>query len=51
VEFRVSRWIGISGDAQYTYVPGILGIGGISQDANEKDLGGIAARVRVIVGP
>jgi opacity protein-like surface antigen len=51
VEFRVSRWIGISGDAQYTYVPGILGISGISQDANEKDLGGIAARFRVIVGP
>jgi outer membrane protein W len=50
LEFRVSRWIGISGDAQYTHVPGILGISGISQDANEKDLGGVAARLRILVG-
>src|SRR5450631_3537043 len=51
VEFRVSRWIRISGDAQYTYVTGIRGAGGISRDANEKDLGGVAARIRVLVGP
>jgi opacity protein-like surface antigen len=50
VEFRVSRWIGVSGDVQYTHVPGILGSDGISQDAKESDLGGIAARVRVLVG-
>ena len=47
----MSRWISISGDAQYTHVTGILGAGGISQDANEKDLGGVAARIRVLVGP
>jgi opacity protein-like surface antigen len=51
VEFRVSRWIRVSGDAQYTRVTGILGSGGISQDTNENDLGGVAARVRVLVGP
>jgi hypothetical protein len=50
VEFRVSRWMRVSGDAQYTRVTGILGSGGISQDANEQDLGGVAARVRVLVG-
>jgi opacity protein-like surface antigen len=50
VEFRVHRWIGLSGDAQYTHVTGILGSAGISADASEKDLGGIAARFRVIVG-
>lgn len=49
-EFRVSKWIGIAADAQYTRVPGILGQGGISQQADEHDLGGIAARVRVILG-
>jgi hypothetical protein len=50
VEFRLHRWIGASIDAQYTHVMGILGTGGISQEAGEKDLGGIAARVKVIVG-
>ena len=50
VEFRLHRWLGMSVDAQYTHVLGILGTGGISQDAGEKDLGGIAARVKVIVG-
>ena len=49
-EFRVSKWVGVTADAQYTRVPGILGKGGLSQQANENDLGGIAGRVRVILG-
>ena len=49
-EFRVTKWIGITGDAQYTSVSGILGQGGLSKDAGENDLGGVAARLRVIVG-
>jgi len=49
-EFRVSKWVGIAADAQYTHVPGILGQGGISKDSGERDLGGIAGRVRVILG-
>jgi outer membrane protein W len=49
-EFRVTKWVGIAGDAQYTNVTGILGQGGLSKDANESDLGGVAARLRVIVG-
>jgi Outer membrane protein beta-barrel domain len=50
VEFRVHPWIALSGDVQYTHIPGILGTGGISKDANESDLGGIAARFKFIVG-
>jgi hypothetical protein len=50
VEFRFHKWAGASVDAQYTHVPGILGKGGISQDAGENDLGGFAARVKLIVG-
>lgn len=50
VEFRLGRYLGLSGDVQYTYVPKILGTGGISQDAGENNLGGVAARVRLIVG-
>lgn len=53
VEFRVSKWVGVTADARYTHVPGILGQNGKtsgSQALNETDLGGIAARVRVIIG-
>ncbi len=50
VEFRLHQWVGVSIDAQYTHVPGIFGTGGISQDAGENDLGGYAARFKVIVG-
>ena len=50
VEFRLHRWVGASIDAQYTHVPGVLGEGGLSKDAGERDLGGIAARFKVIVG-
>jgi hypothetical protein len=50
VEFRVHRWISVSADAQYTYVPGILGTGGLSQLAGEHDLGGIAARFKFLLG-
>ena len=50
VEFRVSGWVAVSADAQYTKVSGIIGSGGISKDANESDLGGTAGRFRVIVG-
>jgi hypothetical protein len=50
VEFRLTRWLAIGADAQYTYVPDIIGSGGVSQDAGEDNLGGIAARFRFLVG-
>jgi len=49
-EFRLGRWLGLTADVQYTHVPGILGEGGISKEADENDLGGLAARFRVVVG-
>lgn len=50
IEVRLHRWIGVAADVHYTHVPGILGSGGISKDANEKDLGGVAGRFKVVVG-
>lgn len=50
VEFRLHRWIGVGVDAQYTHIPGVLGTGGLSKDAGEDDLGGVAARFKVVVG-
>ena len=50
VEFRVQKYIGLAVDAQYTHIPGILGAGGVSKEAGESDLGGVAARFKVIIG-
>ena len=50
VEFRAQKYIGIAVDVQYTHVPGILGTNGVSQQAGETDLGGIAARFKLIIG-
>jgi hypothetical protein len=50
LEFRISRWVGVTGDAQWTRVSGIIGDGGVSKEAGENDLGGIAGRFRVIIG-
>jgi len=49
-EFRLHPWVGLAVDLQYSQVKGILGNGGVSQQAGESDLGGIAARVKVVVG-
>jgi len=58
-EVRLHRWIGVAGDAHYTHIPDILGVNGVSQQfaaatgssaAREKDLGGWAARMKVVVG-
>jgi hypothetical protein len=53
-EVRVSSWVAVAVDLQWTRVPGILGAGGLSQRAGsggaEDNLGGIATRVRVIIG-
>ena len=49
-EFRLHRWIGVGLDVQYTHIPGILGNGGISKAAGESDLGGVAGRLKFIVG-
>jgi hypothetical protein len=50
VEVRVHRWVGIAVDAQYTHISGILGEAGISKDAGETNLGGIAGRVKILIG-
>jgi hypothetical protein len=49
-EFRITRWFAVTGDAEYTRVPGILGQGGLSKDVNENNFGGVAARLRVVIG-
>ena len=49
-EFRLHTWFGVAIDVQYSQVKGILGGGGVSQQAGESDLGGVAARLKLVVG-
>jgi hypothetical protein len=49
-EFRLHRWIGAAVDVRFNTVPGILGSGGLSGSAGETNLGGIAARGRILIG-
>ena len=50
LEYRVHRLVGVDVDVQRSFVPGILGTGGISKQAGESDLGGLSARFRILVG-
>lgn len=50
LEVRLHRIVGVAVDVHYTYVPGILGEGGVSKEAGEKDLGGVAVRFKLVVG-
>ena len=49
-DFRLHPWIRVGADVQYTRVPGILGTAGVSAQAGDNDLGGVAARLKLIVG-
>lgn len=50
VEVRLLRMLSVSGDVSGARVTGILGSGGVSQQAGENNLGGLAGRVRIIFG-
>jgi hypothetical protein len=50
VEARVARLFGISVDVHRSTIENIIGGGGISQEFGEDNLGGTAARFRIIIG-
>jgi opacity protein-like surface antigen len=47
-EFAIQKWFAFAADLQYTHVPGILGGGGLSAQLDERDLGGVAVRARLV---
>jgi hypothetical protein len=49
IEFR-NGWVATAFEAQYTQVPDALGAGGVSAAFQEHNLGGLTARVKVLVG-
>jgi opacity protein-like surface antigen len=52
VEYRMSRWFGIAGEAQWTTIGDALGSGltSASEVYGESNLGGLGFRVRFVVG-
>jgi opacity protein-like surface antigen len=52
VEYRVARWYGVAGEVQWTSVPGAIGEspGSAAEAFGESNLGGFAARVRLVIG-
>jgi opacity protein-like surface antigen len=51
-EFRVSQWLGAAGELQWATVPDALGEdpNGVSNHFDESDLGGLTARLKVVIG-
>lgn len=50
VDFPVSKWIGVGAEAIWRFVPNGLEDSPVGEQFGEKDLGGLAVRVLVIVG-
>ena len=51
-EYRISRWLGVAGEAQWTTVPDAIGQnpGSVGAAFEETNLGGSTFRVKVVVG-
>jgi len=49
-EYKISRWLGVAGEASWTTVPDAIGTAGVSQAFNETDLGGTTLRFKITVG-
>ena len=51
-EFRVSKWLGVAGEAAWASVPDALGqdSNGVGTAFDETDLGGVTFRAKVVIG-
>ena len=48
--FKLSKWLGLAGEAVWATVPDALGDGGVSKAFGDSDLGGTSVRLKVTVG-
>lgn len=49
-EYKVSRWLGVAGEASWTTVPNAIGESGVSAAFDETNLGGTTLRFKVTIG-
>ena len=50
MEYPLTRWLWGGGEAQWAYVPDVLGNDGVSAEFEEDDLGGFTLRFKLTVG-
>ena len=49
-EYRITRWLGLAGEANWTTIPDAIGTSGVSAEFEETDLGGTSVRFKVTIG-
>ena len=49
-EYKITRWLGLAGEAAWSTVPDAIGESGVSDAFNETDLGGTTFRVKITIG-
>ena len=49
-EYKITRWVGVAGEASWSTVPDAIGESGVSDAFNESDLGGRTFRVKITIG-
>ena len=49
-EYKITRWLGVAGEASWATVPDSIGQSGVSQAFNETDLGGTTLRFKITIG-
>jgi opacity protein-like surface antigen len=49
-EYKITRWLGVAGEASWTTVPDAIGEAGVSEAFNETDLGGTTLRLKITIG-
>ena len=49
-EYKITRWLGLAGEASWSTVPKAIGQSGVSKAFNETDLGSTTFRVKITIG-
>ena len=49
-EYKITRWLGVAGEASWTTVPDAIGESGVSAAFDETDLGGTTFRFKITIG-
>jgi hypothetical protein len=49
-QYKITRWLGVAGEASWTTVPDTIGESGVSKAFDETDLGGTTFRIKITIG-
>ena len=49
-EYKLTRWLGVAGEASWTTVPDAIGEAGVSAAFDENNLGGTTLRLKLTIG-